>query len=222
MMRDFGPAARNGATLPSALLLLAGCATQNYSLKTIPPEAEIVVMSEKDLTKPVKTLGKGEARLSGEDLSGKLYGVQGKGLQTMLIVFPKVNEEGALTLSLPPADSSLQQRIADLESQLTAERRASSELKAGMEKRIATQHDVARHLANAQRHVTLGSVGEAERILQDLFTQPEETLPAAAYVLRGKVKLMQNKRGEARADFMKAVSLSDKETEAKSLLESAK
>jgi hypothetical protein len=212
------------STLPAAvgLLLATGCATRTYTLKTTPPEAEIALVNEKEPDKAIKTLGKGEAKLQGEDLNGKIYAIRGPNLQRILLVFPKANEDGVLTLSVPPADSTLQDRLAELESQLTAERRANADLKTAAEKRERGRHDTVRLAVTAQRHLALGSQGEAERLVADLFSQGEENLPAAAYTLRGKLRLTQNKRAEARADFLKAIALSDKESEAKALLESAK
>jgi hypothetical protein len=202
--------------------VFSGCSTTVYTVKTIPADAEILEMSEKDLEKPIKNIGKGEVKFQNNEFAGKIVSLRAASAQRVLVVFPKVNQEGIITLTLPPADASLQARLAELEAQLSAERRQSAELKTNVEKRVLASHAIARLLSLAQRHLTSGALSEAERVISESSKIPEEFLPAAVFTLQGKIFLAQNRRSEARKAFSKALALSDKESEARSLIESAR
>lgn len=200
----------------------ASCATPSLAIRATPKEAEISLLTGRSLAAEPKVIGKGVANLKGDQAVNQLLVVKQPGFENVYVFIPKTQDSSVLDLNLAPVKGETQERLAKAESQLLAAQKALADEQVEKNRFMRQLHTVGRLLATAQRYVTLGSPIEANQSLVDLFKLSENLLPASAYTVRAKLRLLEGKRSEAVSDLKKAIALSADELEAKALLETVK
>ena len=190
-----------------------------------PPTAEIRLIESLATVRNMnagRLLGKGTVSLGKADYSRKLFLLTASGHEPLAFFVPEIGADEQVKITLFKEDGKLAREAASLRSELDAERRANSQLKETLQKQNNAKHNVGQQLAQLQRVLTLSMNEDAEIASSELFKNSEEFLPVTAYVLRGKLRLLQGKTTEAKGDLQKALRLSPSDREAKALLESLK
>ncbi|MEY4066449.1 MAG: hypothetical protein RIR26_2657 [Pseudomonadota bacterium] len=205
--------------------LLTSCASGRLLVTVEPPSAEIRMIESLAAVRNAnagRLLGKGTVSLGKSEYSRKLFLLSAAGHEPLAFFVPEVGSDEQVKVTLFKEDGKLAREAASLRSELDAERRANSQLKEALQKQNNAKHNVGLQLAQLQRVLTLSMNEDAEIAAGELFKISEEFLPATAFVLRAKLRLLQGKSLEAKADLQKALRLSPAEREAKALLESLK
>ncbi len=203
------------------LCVILGSCASTVTIKTTPKNAEISEVPNRDSKAQSKVIGTtGETVLSGQQVSGNLYKISAPGYETVYAYFPSPNDPKALLdFTLPKPLLSAEARLAQAENQVRSLTRILTETEQQRDDLVKNYDQVARLLVLTQRHLNSRAFSDADDALRRLFEISQETLPAAAWTLRGKLKLLKGQMSDARADFEQAVRKSAEETEAKSLLE---
>lgn len=204
---------------------LGGCASSRLLLEVEPATAEIKVVESPAaarMTNAGRLLGKGSVSLQKTEALRKLISISANGYEPLSVYIPDVGPDEQIKVILSKEDGRLAQEVASLRSDLEAERKTNALLKEQIVRQSGARHSVGLQLVQLQKLVGLSMLEDAETTASELFKQPEEFLPAAAFTLRGKLRIQQGRFQDAKADLQKAMTLSPSDGEARSLMESLK
>jgi len=207
------------------VLGMTGCASGQVAMTVEPAGAEIRVIenieSARDLNAG-KLVGKGSATLGKNDYLRKLFVLSAPGYESITLFVPELNGDETVKVTLPKEDGRLAKEVAALRSDLEAERKTNALLKEELVKQAGARHSIAAQLVKLQKWLSLTMEQDAEIVVRELFKQPENLLPASAFTLRAKLRIVQGRLQDAKADLLKATSLDEGDSEAKKLLESVR
>jgi hypothetical protein len=207
----------------SGIFILNSCVSGRLLMNVEPPVAEIRVIDNlvaSRATNAGKIVGKGRVSLQKTEYSRKLFLLSAPGHDSLAMFIPEIGAEEQVKITLPKQDGRLAQEAAALRSDLEAERKANALLKEQILNQSNARHSIGRQLVQLQKWIVLTMAEDAEIVAGELFKLPEDLLPAAAFTLRAKLRIIQGRVQEAKADIQKALSLSTGDTEATALLES--
>ena len=212
------PSSLVGWMLP---LLSFGCAAGELSVKVDPPTATITSFEG---AKPEnKTLlGKGEVKINLSDLVGKVLVMEEPTKESLFVVPMNFSSEDAVTFRMNQKSDALEKKISELETKLELEKRNAQSLSEKLALIQKERHRASLLVARLQTAINQSSLTKANAVSAELFQVDEALIPAVAYTLRGKLRLLEQKRNEARQDFTRALEVSPLENEAKQFLENMK
>jgi hypothetical protein len=206
-------------------VFVTGCASGRVVMTVEPSGSEIRAIenlsSARDLNAG-KLLGKGSVSLERSDYLRKLFVLSATGYEPITLFVPELSGEEKVKITLKKEDGRLAKEVAALRSDLEAERKTNALLKEELVKQSASRHTIAAHLVKLQKWLSLTMEQDADIAVNELFRQPEALLPASAFTLRAKLRIVQGRLQDARADLQKAVSLDSSDVDAQKLLETVK
>lgn len=204
-----------------SLLVITSCASRELTIKTNPATATVTAVDFESPTKRTQ-IGKGEFKIQMDSLAGKTLLIEDKGQEPLLAIPLNLSPAETLSFQLSPKSTELEKKISGLETNLEIEKRNTQALGEKLAQLEKERHRVAQLVARFQNAITQNSVTKANALSIELFKLPENVIPAVAYTLRGKLRLLEQKRSEARLDFTRALQIFPQDLEAKSFLDNLK
>jgi hypothetical protein len=140
----------------------------------------------------------------------------------MLLVFPGTQQDTVLKLKLRTQSNDEKKKLLEAEAANEALRKKLAEQTKALDDAFGAMNVTLRDLLQTQRYLSLQAFSDAEAVLGRVFSKQEARQPAHSYVLRGKIRLAQGRRAEARSDFEQALQLLPDDQEVKTLMEQSK
>ena len=200
-------------------LLISSCASNDITFKIEPNDANIFLLDPKSIDTKNSTPSKGELKTTKEALHGKILLFEHKDKESLLLLPMNISESDTIFVKPRLKNTELEKKISELEAKLESEKNLNQQMSEKLLTYDAEKHKIAQLLVRIQIALIQQLPQRADELTNELFKIPETVLPSSAFTLRGKMRLMQNRRSEAKQDFARAMQLSPSDKDAKSFME---